>query len=148
MASDRDSCITHMPDGRRFELCSEEGANAFIRYGTAGSFNWFTMNIPTCKMIRGSNRRLSAGDKERLLMIGFTADSFSGYCDQSVFAECVSDDEIVFWLDYVMDELKEAGSAMVLLKGTMLLLSIHVSLCLVMKPPRDWHWRGKASYDR
>lgn len=110
MASDRDSCITHMPDGRRFELCSEEGANAFLRYGTAGSFNWFTMNIPTCKMIRGSNRRLSAGDKERLLMIGFTADSFSGYCDQSVFAECVSDDEIVFWLDYVMDELKELAS--------------------------------------
>ena len=50
--------------------------------------------------------RLTAADKEHLIMTGFGADSISRYCTPEVFAECVSDEEIIFWLDYVMDELK------------------------------------------
>ena len=39
-------------------------------------------------------------------MIGFSADSFSSNATPSVFAEAVPDEEIVFWIDYVIDELK------------------------------------------
>lgn len=108
MASNEDSCISNLPDGRRLELCSQEGADAFLKYNPSGSFNFFTQNFGVCKTIRRKNtRRLNAGEKDRLTMVAFMADSLAQYSTRKVFAECVPDDEISFWLDYVMEELKK-----------------------------------------
>jgi len=106
--NDEDSCISVMPDGRRLQLCSQEGADAFLRHTPTGSlFNWFTMNYGVCKRIRSwNNGELNDAAIQQLIMIGFSADSFSSNATPSVFAEAVPDEEIVFWIDYVIDELK------------------------------------------
>ena len=106
----RDSCINHLPDGRRLELCSQEGADAFITYNPSQPFEFFTLNLGDCIKIRSQSRRLNAGEKDRLLMIGFTIDSISKYATKEVFAKYIPDKELIFWLDYVMEELKKLAS--------------------------------------
>ena len=62
------------------------------------------MNYGVCKRIRSwNNRELNDAAKQQLIMIGFSADSFSSNATPSVFAEAVPDEEIVFWIDYVID---------------------------------------------
>ena len=106
----KDSCINHLPNGRRLELCSQEGADAFILYNPSEKFEFFTLNLTECIKIRSQSRRLNAGEKEHLLMTGFMVDSLSKCATKEVFANNVPDDEILCWLDYVMHELTKLAS--------------------------------------
>ena len=107
MSGNDNSFIVRLPDGRRLELCSTEGADAFLRLQSSESFDWLTVNFTECKRIRNKKRRINAAMRGRLQMVGCFVESFARYATHEVFAEAVPHEEIVFWLDYVMDEFKK-----------------------------------------
>ena len=110
-----DSCKMILPDGRNVELCSQEGADAFLE--TPGAVKrLFTSNnggLGDANRIRKKSRnktgknRLNAGEKSRLTAVHFTIESFSRYCSPAVFEDNVTKNDIEFWLDHVIVELKE-----------------------------------------
>ena len=110
MAGEEDSCMCLLTDGRNVELCSQEGSDAFLLQ--AGPFHFFTTNIKECNRIRKNSRQraggtLNADEKQRLTMVHFMADSLARCSSPALFAEKVPEEEIEFWLDHVMTELKE-----------------------------------------
>mmetsp|Transcript_45869 Transcript_45869/g.111136 ORF Transcript_45869/g.111136 Transcript_45869/m.111136 type:complete len:109 (+) Transcript_45869:767-1093(+) len=86
----KDSCNCHLPDGRCVDICTEEGANAFLQFGSPSEFETFSGNVETMSQIR-SKRRLNAGDKNQLIMLNFTIDALAQYSDNNVFRQCGKD---------------------------------------------------------
>ncbi|CAJ1967180.1 unnamed protein product [Cylindrotheca closterium] len=109
MQGARDSCKCHLPDGSCVDICTEEGANAFLQSGSSDEFQTFSGNVETLSQIR-SKRRLNAGDKQTMIMLGFTIDSLAQYADNRVFRQCVPESEIRAWLNYTIEEIQKLST--------------------------------------
>jgi len=106
----KDTCNVTLPDGRKIDICTNEGADIFLQVPENGQdFQFFTSNIGTASMIR-SRKRLNANDKSKLTMIYFMVDSLSQYSTPGLFRSNVPQGEIEFWIDHVIIELKKLST--------------------------------------
>ena len=106
----QNSCTISLRDGRNVDICTNAGTDALLQ--TQPSNSIFMANIGDANEIRKKgrkrhNNKWKNSEKSRLAFIGFLVTSITKHSTAELFAEKVSSEEIEFWLDHVITELKE-----------------------------------------
>mmetsp|Transcript_28874 Transcript_28874/g.32381 ORF Transcript_28874/g.32381 Transcript_28874/m.32381 type:complete len:571 (+) Transcript_28874:28-1740(+) len=98
-----------LPDGSNVDVCTREGAHAFIQ--SPGPFNFFTTNIESCNEIRkkekkNRGRRLTPQEKQLLEVTYLVAEGLAESSAPEIFAT-IPKEEIECWMDHVIEQIAE-----------------------------------------
>mmetsp|Transcript_27214 Transcript_27214/g.66042 ORF Transcript_27214/g.66042 Transcript_27214/m.66042 type:complete len:180 (+) Transcript_27214:793-1332(+) len=95
-----------LQDGSTVDVCSEEGANAFLRQASSSNCDLISSLLKKIKKIR-RKKRLNPNDKHMISENWSHLSAFVLESDPKLFREKILETEIQLWLEHVIDVLKK-----------------------------------------
>mmetsp|Transcript_27215 Transcript_27215/g.66047 ORF Transcript_27215/g.66047 Transcript_27215/m.66047 type:complete len:489 (+) Transcript_27215:793-2259(+) len=96
-----------LQDGSTVDVCSEEGANAFLRQASSSNCDLISSTLKKIQKIYNKKKRLNRYDKGVLLSSWLLICGFISQADRDIFRKAIEDSEIQFWLEYVIEDIKK-----------------------------------------